>query len=141
MFEDKNEFDKYIDKVRENLLPNELLPNDINRQAIFDFKKDIIKIKYKNLINKPIFYYRGKYKINALQHVCFYLFENKVINKNEQKKIDYILKIYSKYRKFKTEKGYFNYMAKVDENLMKLAQLISFFLQNHQDIQPLLIVA
>ncbi len=40
------------------------------------------------------------------------------INKNEQGKVDYVLKNYSKYKKFKTEKEYFDYMAKIDENLI-----------------------
>lgn len=40
------------------------------------------------------------------------------INKNEQKKVDYILKNYSRYKKYKTEKEYFAYIAKIDENLI-----------------------
>ncbi len=40
------------------------------------------------------------------------------INKNEQKKIDHILKNYSKYKKYKTEKEYFAYMAKIDDSLI-----------------------
>jgi len=40
------------------------------------------------------------------------------INKNEQEKVDYVLKTYSKYEKFETEKEYFDYMAKTDENLI-----------------------
>lgn len=40
------------------------------------------------------------------------------INKNEQDKVDYILKKYSKYKKYTTEKEYFDYMAKVDQNLI-----------------------
>ncbi len=46
------------------------------------------------------------------------------INKNEQKKVDYILKIYSDYKKFKTEKEYFNYMAQTDENLISFARKV-----------------
>lgn len=42
------------------------------------------------------------------------------INKNEQKKVDYILDNYSKYKNFSTEKGYFDYMAKTDQNLFVL---------------------
>lgn len=42
------------------------------------------------------------------------------INKNEQEKVDYILKTYSKYPKFGTEKEYFDYMAKTDENLISV---------------------
>jgi len=40
------------------------------------------------------------------------------INKNEQKKVDYILKTYSRYKKYRTEKEYFAYMAEMDENLI-----------------------
>lgn len=40
------------------------------------------------------------------------------INKNEQKKIDYVLKNYSKYKKYKTEKEYFSFMAEIDKNLI-----------------------
>jgi len=40
------------------------------------------------------------------------------INKNEQKKVDYVLKNYSRYKKYKTEKEYFEYIAKIDENLI-----------------------
>lgn len=40
------------------------------------------------------------------------------INKNEQKKVDYVLKTYSKYRKYKTEREYFAYMSEMDENLI-----------------------
>ncbi|MFA6017541.1 MAG: AlwI family type II restriction endonuclease [Patescibacteria group bacterium] len=40
------------------------------------------------------------------------------INKNEQKKVDYTLDNYSKYKKYKTDKEYFEYMAKIDENLI-----------------------
>jgi len=40
------------------------------------------------------------------------------INTNEQEKVDYVLKTYSKYPKFKTEREYFDYMAQTDENLI-----------------------
>lgn len=40
------------------------------------------------------------------------------INKNEQNKVDYVLKNYSKYEKYDTEKEYFSYMARIDENLI-----------------------
>ena len=40
------------------------------------------------------------------------------INKKEQEKVEYILNTYSKYKKFETEKEYFNYMAKTDEKLI-----------------------
>ncbi len=42
------------------------------------------------------------------------------INKNEQEKVDYVLKTYSKYPKFGTERKYFDYMAKTDENLISI---------------------
>jgi hypothetical protein len=40
------------------------------------------------------------------------------INTNEQEKVDYVLKTYSKYPKFETERKYFDYMAQTDENLI-----------------------
>jgi len=40
------------------------------------------------------------------------------INKNEQEKVEYVLKTYSKYEKFETGREYFDYMAKTDENLI-----------------------
>ena len=40
------------------------------------------------------------------------------INKNEQAKVDYVLKTYSKYKKYETEEEYFNYISTVDENLV-----------------------
>ncbi len=40
------------------------------------------------------------------------------INKNEQKKVDYALANYSKYKKYKSEKKYFEYMARIDKNLI-----------------------
>ena len=40
------------------------------------------------------------------------------INKNEQEKVDYILGKYSRYTPYKTEKEYFDYMAKTDKNLL-----------------------
>lgn len=42
------------------------------------------------------------------------------INKNEQKKVDYILDNYSKYKKFSNVKEYFKYMAKPDDKLFVL---------------------
>ncbi len=42
------------------------------------------------------------------------------INHNEDEKIDYILKTYSTYPTFKTEKGYFDYMATIDNNLINI---------------------
>lgn len=40
------------------------------------------------------------------------------INTNEQEKVDYVLKTYSKYPKFETEREYFDYMAQTDKNLI-----------------------
>lgn len=40
------------------------------------------------------------------------------INQNEIEKVNYVLANYSTYPKFETERGYFNYMAEVDETLI-----------------------
>ena len=40
------------------------------------------------------------------------------INKNEQKKIDYVLENYSDYKKYDTEEKYFEYISTVDKNLI-----------------------
>jgi hypothetical protein len=40
------------------------------------------------------------------------------INKNELKKIDYVLEKYSQYKKYSTAREYFDYMAQVDQNLI-----------------------
>ena len=42
------------------------------------------------------------------------------INRNEEKKIKYILNKYSGYKKYKTEEEYFNYISKLDNNLIAL---------------------
>lgn len=42
------------------------------------------------------------------------------INKNEQKKVTYLLKHYANYEKYTTEKGYFQHIAKIDKNLVSL---------------------
>ena len=39
------------------------------------------------------------------------------INKNEEEKVAYVLRNYSKYKKYETEKEYFKYMSKIDKNL------------------------
>ena len=44
------------------------------------------------------------------------------INKNEQKKVDYVLKKYSEYKKYDTEKSYFEYISTVDKNLISFVQ-------------------
>ncbi|NQT11061.1 MAG: AlwI family type II restriction endonuclease [Desulfobacteraceae bacterium] len=40
------------------------------------------------------------------------------INKNEQEKVDYVLKNYSDYKKYDTEESYFEYISTIDENLI-----------------------
>ena len=40
------------------------------------------------------------------------------INKNEQEKVDYVLKNYSEYKKYDTEESYFEYISAVDKNLI-----------------------
>ncbi len=42
------------------------------------------------------------------------------LNHNEDDRINYVLNNYSSYIKFKDERDYFNYMAKVDENLFAI---------------------
>src|SRR3990172_892485 len=42
------------------------------------------------------------------------------INKNEQAKIDYVLKTYSEYKKYETEEEYFDYISTIDENLVSV---------------------
>ena len=42
------------------------------------------------------------------------------INKNEQAKVDYVLRTYSKYEKYDTEEEYFDYVSKIDENLVSV---------------------
>ncbi|MGR3914058.1 MAG: AlwI family type II restriction endonuclease [Gammaproteobacteria bacterium] len=43
------------------------------------------------------------------------------INKNEKKKVTYVLKNYSAYKKYDTEEDYFDYISTVDDNLFSLA--------------------
>ena len=40
------------------------------------------------------------------------------LNTNEQETIDYVLETYNKYKKYDTEKAYFDYMSSVDKNLI-----------------------
>ena len=42
------------------------------------------------------------------------------INKNEQAKVDYVVKTYSEYKKFDTEEKYFEYISTVDNNLVSV---------------------
>ena len=46
------------------------------------------------------------------------------INKNEQEKVNYVLKKYSDYKKFDNEKSYFEYISTIDKNLISLASKI-----------------
>ncbi|MDA8030235.1 MAG: AlwI family type II restriction endonuclease [Alphaproteobacteria bacterium] len=43
------------------------------------------------------------------------------INKNEQKKVDYVLANYSAYKKYETEEDYFDYISTADDNLFSIA--------------------
>jgi len=45
------------------------------------------------------------------------------INKNEQEKIDYVLENYSDYKKYDTEESYFEYISKIDENLVSVVAI------------------
>lgn len=45
------------------------------------------------------------------------------INKNEIKKVNYVLEKYSEYPTFETERAYFDYMAKIDDNLINMESL------------------
>ena len=42
------------------------------------------------------------------------------INKNEQEKVDYVLKNYSNYEKYDTEESYFKYISTIDKNLVSV---------------------
>jgi hypothetical protein len=42
------------------------------------------------------------------------------INKNEQAKVDYVFKTYTKYKKYVTEEEYFEYLSTIDENLVSV---------------------
>ncbi len=64
------------------------------------------------------------------------------INKKEQDKVDYILKTYSSYRKYKTEIEYFNYMATIDDVLFSFESISTTpdeknkYLEKWVDIYP-----
>ena len=45
------------------------------------------------------------------------------INKNEQKKVDYVLENYSDYKKYDTEESYFEYISTIDENLVSVVTI------------------
>ena len=40
------------------------------------------------------------------------------VNKNEEKKINYVLKKYSAYKKYESDESYFNYISSIDEKLV-----------------------
>lgn len=46
------------------------------------------------------------------------------INHNEDKKIDYIIATYANYRKYNTERAYFDYMATADNNLLSIGSIV-----------------
>ena len=43
------------------------------------------------------------------------------INKNEKRKVEYVLKHYSEYKKYNTEKSYFSYLSQLDNKLFSLS--------------------
>ena len=46
------------------------------------------------------------------------------VNHNEDNKIDYIISTYSHYRKYDTERAYFDYMASADDNLLNIEGIV-----------------
>ncbi|MFH0828214.1 MAG: AlwI family type II restriction endonuclease [Candidatus Omnitrophota bacterium] len=56
------------------------------------------------------------------------------INTNEQTKVNYILKNYSNYKKYSTEKEYFNYMATIDENLISFTGKVVSIKEREKDL-------
>lgn len=42
------------------------------------------------------------------------------VNRNEQEKVDYVLKTYTEYKTFKSEAEYFEYVSTIDDNLITL---------------------
>lgn len=46
------------------------------------------------------------------------------INHNEDEKVEYVLEHYSTYSKFETERAYFDYMARIDENLFAIVPVV-----------------
>jgi hypothetical protein len=47
------------------------------------------------------------------------------INHNEDKRVEYVLSHYSHYQKYQTERAYFDYMARIDENLFAVAPVVA----------------
>ena len=42
------------------------------------------------------------------------------LNKKETEKIDYVIENYSQYKKYDSEREYFDYLSQIDENLVKV---------------------
>jgi len=47
------------------------------------------------------------------------------INHNEDGRVEYVLSHYSHYKKYKTERAYFDYMAQIDENLFAISPIVA----------------
>jgi hypothetical protein len=47
------------------------------------------------------------------------------INHNEDERVEYVLSHYSHYKKYETERTYFDYMAQIDENLFAIAPIVA----------------
>lgn len=54
------------------------------------------------------------------------------INHNEDKKVEYVLKTYSNYKHYETEREYYDYMAKVDKNLFGIESVKVSTTKNEQ---------
>lgn len=57
------------------------------------------------------------------------------INRNEKEKVDYVLRTYSKYSKFKTEREYFDYMAQTDQNLISFVSKVVGIEENNKYLE------
>lgn len=57
------------------------------------------------------------------------------INHNEDEKIEYVISTYSQYRKYDTEREYFDYMSTIDENLFSIKTLQFSDTQNEELLQ------
>jgi len=47
------------------------------------------------------------------------------INHNEDERVEYVLAHYSHYRKYTTERAYFDYMAQIDDNLFAISPVVT----------------
>src|SRR5690606_16127029 len=54
------------------------------------------------------------------------------INYNEINKVNYVLEKYAKYPKFDKEIDYFNYMAKIDNNLISITTVVVDVKENNR---------